>query len=395
MGWRTSAPGDPLADQGGEIGDLRRGPYFFLDESADRRFSPIRVGGYRERLGRRFRIVGRTAGALSFTTTPIASMDVSRLRELQPGVLTSRTHYMLVCLAPGADPATVRAALRRQLPYHDVLPCAEWAERPRRYCILSIGLGFNMYLTVLLGALVGVVIVAQVLYGATMERLPGFGTLMATGGSTSDIYGILAGILAKQAVLVAIAGCVAAELPAWLLRPALHRDGLKLIIPVSVHAAAAMGAIALCLAAPMILFRKVARLDPALVFRTWTFWLFMPRTASANPLAPPTPPVPARMPVIEAHNVTKRYGESMHAVDAVRGVSVATAPGEIVALEGPSGSGKTSRSCSRSWAASSAPPRGVHAWSVRPWSAPHRHNSRPCVAGVSGSCSSSSTSSPL
>jgi putative ABC transport system permease protein len=271
--WGGGLPplGIPWQIQGGDIGDLRRGPYFFLDESADRRFSPIRVGEYRERLGRRFRIVGRTAGALSFTTTPIASMDVSRLRELQPEVLTGRTHYMLVCLAPGADPATVRAALRRQLPYRDVLPCAEWAERPRRYCILSIGLGFNMYLTVLLGALVGVVIVAQVLYGATMERLPGFGTLKATGGSTSDIYGILAGILAKQAVLVAIAGCVAAELPAWLLRPALHRDGLKLIIPVSVHAAAAVGAIAFCLAGPMILFRKVARLDPALVFRTWTF----------------------------------------------------------------------------------------------------------------------------
>ena len=47
----------------------------------------------------------------------------------------------------------------------------------------------------------------------------------------------------------------------------------------------------------------------------------------------------APAPAVLAEDVTKRYGDGVHAVDAVRGVSLSIDPGEIVALEGPSGSG--------------------------------------------------------
>ncbi|HEU4584487.1 MAG TPA: ABC transporter ATP-binding protein [Gemmatimonadaceae bacterium] len=44
---------------------------------------------------------------------------------------------------------------------------------------------------------------------------------------------------------------------------------------------------------------------------------------------------------VVAEDVTKRYDDGRHLVDALRGATLAIAPGEIVALEGPSGSGKT------------------------------------------------------
>jgi putative ABC transport system permease protein len=43
--------------------------------------------------------------------------------------------------------------------------------------------------------------------------------------------------------------------------------GLKLIISPSFAAAVGVGTLMLCLSAAMISFRKVARIDPALVFR--------------------------------------------------------------------------------------------------------------------------------
>jgi putative ABC transport system ATP-binding protein len=45
--------------------------------------------------------------------------------------------------------------------------------------------------------------------------------------------------------------------------------------------------------------------------------------------------------VVVAHDVTRRYGEGEAAVDALRGVTLAVTPGELVAVMGPSGSGKS------------------------------------------------------
>jgi len=45
--------------------------------------------------------------------------------------------------------------------------------------------------------------------------------------------------------------------------------------------------------------------------------------------------------VVEAENVTRRYGSGETAVDALRGVSLTVATGELVAVMGPSGSGKS------------------------------------------------------
>jgi putative ABC transport system ATP-binding protein len=45
--------------------------------------------------------------------------------------------------------------------------------------------------------------------------------------------------------------------------------------------------------------------------------------------------------VVDAVDVTRRYGKGEAAVDALRGVSLAVAPGQLVAVMGPSGSGKS------------------------------------------------------
>jgi putative ABC transport system ATP-binding protein len=46
-------------------------------------------------------------------------------------------------------------------------------------------------------------------------------------------------------------------------------------------------------------------------------------------------------PVVEAHELTRRYGEGDTAVDALRGVSLEVSRGKLTAVMGPSGSGKS------------------------------------------------------
>jgi putative ABC transport system permease protein len=247
----------------GDLDDLKRGPYMFLDGSAEKRFGQFSVGDYREVLGTRLRIIGRSLDALSFTTTPIAFIDFDQAQRMQPSLLRGNTTYMLVKLAPGADRDAVRAQIGARLPHNDVFTSAEWAKRTRDYWIVNTGLGLNMYMTVFLGCLVGIVVVAQTLYTSAMEHIKEFGTVKAIGGSNWDIYKILG----RQAVIAAIFGFAFGTLPAFGLAPAMAGIGLKLIIPNALLGAVFAGAIALCLVASLVSYRKIASIDPALVFR--------------------------------------------------------------------------------------------------------------------------------
>ncbi len=94
-----------------------------------------------------------------------------------------------------------------------------------------------MGITVFLGCLVGIVVVAQTLYTSAMEHIKEFGTVKAIGGSNWDIYRILG----EQALIAAVVGFALGG--AWPRRPA-PADGearLKLIIPPSFAAAVFVG----------------------------------------------------------------------------------------------------------------------------------------------------------
>ncbi|ATB37153.1 ABC transporter permease [Cystobacter fuscus] len=254
----------PWSVEEGRVSDLRRGNCVFVDNSAVRRFGSFSTGEYREYLGTRLKIIGRTNEARSFTTTPISFMDYSLAQRLMPGNAQDQTTYILVKLAPGANLEQVRAELQRRLPYNDVHTAAEWAARSRAYWIDNTGLGFNMVMTVFLGCLVGVVVVAQTLYTSTMEHLREFGTVKAIGGSNRDIYGILA----RQALISAGVGFVLGIIPTLLVRELVPLMDLELIISFKLVLTVLIGTVGMCLAAAMISFRKVASIDPALVFRT-------------------------------------------------------------------------------------------------------------------------------
>jgi putative ABC transport system permease protein len=248
----------------GDVDDLKRGNYMFLDESAEKRFGAFAVGDYREVLGQRLKLIGRTRGAKSFTTTPLGFVDFDLAQRLSPNLLTGNTTYVVVKLDPNADVEQVRALIRERLPYNDVFTKAEWAERSRGYWVKSTGIGFTMFLTVFLGCLVGVVVVAQTLYTQTMEHIKEFGTVKAIGGSNGLIYRILG----KQATIAAVVGFVFGALPSLAVRSFAARAGMQVILTPTFGALVFAGTVVMCLLAAMISFRKVASIDPGLVFRT-------------------------------------------------------------------------------------------------------------------------------
>lgn len=248
----------------GNLNDLRRGRYLFLDDSAVRRYGPFAVNQYREIQQTRFKIIGRTADAKSFTTTPIAFMDFDRAQALSAENLQGQTSYILVKVIPGADVKAVKAEIQRRLPHNDVYLKDEWAHRSRNYWIVSTGLGLNLFVTVFLGCMVGLVVVAQTLYSSTMEHIKEFGTVKAIGGGNGDIYRLLA----EQATVAAAVGYLLGVAQAFAVQPLVHKIDLKLMIPDGFLLVVFLGSLVMCLGAALISFRKVAGIDPALVFRT-------------------------------------------------------------------------------------------------------------------------------
>jgi putative ABC transport system permease protein len=247
----------------GDPADLRRGRYVMLDASAERRFGPFGVGDYREFQGQRLKIIGRTHEALSFTTSPMAFLDYRLAQSLSPDELSGRSTFIIVRLEPTADAAAVRREISRRLPYNDVHFKDEWARRSRGYWIESTGLGLSLLLTVALGALVGVVIVAQTLYASTTEHLTEFGVVKAIGGGNLTVYGIIA----EQASFAAALGFLVAAALAYGLAPALARIDMRMTVSPTVSALVFIGTQVLCLGAAFLSFRKVASLDPAMIFR--------------------------------------------------------------------------------------------------------------------------------
>jgi putative ABC transport system permease protein len=248
----------------GDPAELRSGRYVFIDESARRRFAPYQVGDYRELDERRVKIIGRSRDALSFSTTPLLFMDYHLLQAFDPR-LEGATNYIVVKLAAGADVEAARAELRRRLPYNDVHTKAEWITHSRDYWLESTGLGLNMYVTVLVGCLVALAVVAQTLNTSTMEHLREFGTVKAIGGRNRDVYRILF----KQAGISAVLGFTLGLTLTLLMKPVLLLVlDLRLLLPVPFVLAVFAGSIVMCLAAATVSFHKVAKLDPAMVFRS-------------------------------------------------------------------------------------------------------------------------------
>lgn len=252
----------PWKVEAGRAEDLSRGYNLMMDRSASLRFGAFDVGDYREVGGRRFRIIGRSAEAESFTTTPIVFMDFGNAQSLLDQ-LRGNTTYVLVKVAPGFDPAEVAARLRPMFPFNNVHTRDEWAAASRGYWIESTGLGMSMGVTVFLGILVGVVIVAQTLYTSAVEHIREFGTVKAIGGSNWDIYKILG----EQALIAAVLGFLLGAGASYAVRPAMASLHLTVLLTPQFSGIVFVGTVTMCLAAALFSFRRVALIDPALVFR--------------------------------------------------------------------------------------------------------------------------------
>lgn len=259
-----SGMGGPWNVVEGSVEDLRGEDTVLIDEVYKDLLGVTRVGEVFEISNRRARIVGFTRGIRSFTTAPFVFCSFKNAQNYGAGILREdRTVYLVVKGKPGYAAEQLQAAVQKKLPALDVLTNREMHTKTQRHWVFNTGAGITTLLGAVLGLIVGVVVVAQTIYAATVDHIREFGTLKAMGASNGRIYEV---ILAQAAMSGLMGYAVAVTMAAFIAQGS-QSGNAPIVLPPEVAAGTLLLALAMCMGASVISIRKATRIDPAMVFR--------------------------------------------------------------------------------------------------------------------------------
>ena len=254
--------GGPWNLTAGSIADLRGEDTVIVDEVYRQKLGVTHLGQTVEIFGRRARIVGFTQGIRSFTTSPYVFTSFKNSQNYI-GLPVDQTIFHVVRIAPGYAPADVKATLQRALPDAEVLTNDEMTNRTAFYWLFTTGAGITTLMGAALGLLVGVVVVAQTIYAATMDHLREFGTLKAMGATNAYLYKVILG----QAVMSGVAGYFIAIVISYFVVRSSASGEAPILLPPPVAAGVLALAVVMCVTASVVSIRKATTIDPAMVFR--------------------------------------------------------------------------------------------------------------------------------
>ena len=246
----------------GSTDNLSSANAIVIDELYSRKLGVSRLGETVEIMNRRARVVGITSRIRTFTQSPYVFTSLKNAKLLT-GLHDEQTTYLLVRAQRGADMDRLRTALQAALPSTDVWTSRGFSWQTRIYWLVTTGAGAALLIAAILGVIVGLVIVSQTLYSATVERIEEYATIRAMGASN----GYLKGIIVRQSLLSGTGGYVlgmaAAVVIAWLG----ERSSAAPSLPFSLLLLLALITLAMCVGASLISIKKVLTVDAASVFR--------------------------------------------------------------------------------------------------------------------------------
>ena len=246
----------------GSADDLRRPDAVSFDETDAQKLGSPRVGDWMEINGHRAKLVARTSGITGFVTTPylFTTLETARRMSNIPGGYCS---YFLVQAQPGADIGRLQAEVRRQVPDAIVHTPQEFAKISQDYWMKRTGIGISFGAATGLGLLVGLMMVAQSLYALALDHVGDYATLKALGAEDRHVCGIIL----LQALSIAGAGTVVGIAIVLAIRQFGSSPMAPIEIPAALVGLAVLFVFAICLAASLLPYFRIRRIDPAVVLQ--------------------------------------------------------------------------------------------------------------------------------
>lgn len=261
----SSLIGRPARVLEGNIEELRSPDAVAIDQlGVERLGGPenIHLGTTFEINDHRVRVVAIVQTQKSFQNFPFVYTTYERALSVTPEE-RRKLSYVLASPVSGVSPEELARRIHEQTGL-GAFTADQFGWKTIRWILQNTGIGVNFGTTVLLGFIVGMAISGQTFYLFTVENLPQFGALKAIGAST----GMLARMILLQSFTVGSIGYgVGVGLATLFGLTAAGGDRLpfKETWPLLVGVAVAL--LLICSVSSVISIRKLAKLEPAIVFR--------------------------------------------------------------------------------------------------------------------------------
>ena len=246
----------------GSAADVKAETHILVDRFYAQKLSVNHIGQTIEMRGHRARVVGFTSGIRTFTTAPL--IFTSYKNALDYLVMPAdQTMFILVKAKPGLSLNQLRHDILARVQGVDVLTSPEFSAMTARYWMFGTGAGITVLIAAVLGLIVGIVVVAQTIYAATVDHIREYGTLKAMGATNGYIYRIIL----KQSLISALIGYIAGMSIALVVIHFSQGGGPAIILPNAVKAGLFLLTLFMCTSAAIVSIRKVTSIDPAMVFK--------------------------------------------------------------------------------------------------------------------------------
>jgi putative ABC transport system permease protein len=269
----TTLAGAPTQVLAGQLDDLRLPNTVFTDEFGLERFSEGQQGsdGAPRRIGigdvieindREARLVGVARTRRSFTGGPFVFTTYDRAVLYAP---QQRKLLTFILAAPEPGVSAAEAARRitadtglRALTEEEFRWSTIW------WYVRNTGIPFAVGSIVLIGAVVGMIIVAQTFYSFVLENLRNFAALKAMGASNARVTAMLV----VQALTTGFLGFgLGLGLATLALRGFVRLGKVGVYTPWQLPVAVFVVVMLISVAAALLGILRVARTEPAVVFR--------------------------------------------------------------------------------------------------------------------------------
>jgi putative ABC transport system permease protein len=223
---------------------------------------PMRVGDVMELNDNRVYVTGICETARTFQSQPVVYTTYGRatlFAPLQRDVLS----FVLVKSRPGVDPEQLCQRIRTHTGLAAYTPWG-FQKLTMLYYVKNTGILINFGVAIILGFIIGIAIAGQTFFNFTVDNLPYFGTFKAMGADNS----LLVRMVLIQALLVSVIGWGIGIGATAIFGYAFKGTELSFILPLQLYFFSGLAMLFICLLAAFFSMRKVAKVDPAIVFKS-------------------------------------------------------------------------------------------------------------------------------